>query len=106
MVHELERGGASAAVGDDGARFFGYSLRTARWRYTEWDEGKKGRQLFDHDTDPKEHKNLADIPEHSETVVFLSKQLREAVHASFPPNAVTPVNKKDGTLWEPEAFPR
>lgn len=102
----FRRNGASAAVGDDGTRFFGYSLRTARWRYTEWDEGKQGRQLFDHDADPKELRNLADKPEHAETVALLSKQLGEAVHASFPQNGVTPANRKDGTLWEPEAFPK
>jgi len=40
-------------------RFFGYSLRTARWRYTEWDQGDQGRELYDHDADPRELVNLA-----------------------------------------------
>jgi iduronate 2-sulfatase len=102
----FRRVGASAAVGDNGDRFFGYSLRTLRWRYTEWDEGKQGRQLFDHDADPHELKNLADAPEHSATVAALSEQLHAAVKGTFPPNGETPINRKDGTLWEPEAFPR
>jgi uncharacterized sulfatase len=40
----------------------GYSARTERWRYTEWDDGAKGRELYDHDTDPHELNNLADDP--------------------------------------------
>ncbi len=102
----FRRVGASAAVGDDAKRFFGYSLRTPRWRYTEWEEGKQGRQLFDHETDPKELKNLAEKPEFAATVVGLAEQLHAAVKASFPPDGVTPLNKTGGTLWEPEAFPR
>jgi iduronate 2-sulfatase len=38
----------------------GYSVRTERWRYTEWGEnGAHGRELYDHDADPFEHTNLA-----------------------------------------------
>ena len=39
-----------------------------RWRYTEWDGGKKGTELYDHDADPDETKNLAAGPKHAETV--------------------------------------
>jgi uncharacterized sulfatase len=39
--------------------FLGRSARTERWRYTEWDEGNKGAELYDHDTDARELKNLA-----------------------------------------------
>jgi iduronate 2-sulfatase len=35
----FNRIGASPAAVDSRQRFFGYSLRTARWRYTEWAEG-------------------------------------------------------------------
>lgn len=38
----------------------GYSIRTARWRYTEWgNSGEQGRELYDHTHDPREHVNLA-----------------------------------------------
>lgn len=37
----------------------GRSVRTERWRYTEWDDGKAGTELYDHDKDPRELKNLA-----------------------------------------------
>ena len=37
----------------------GKSVRTERWRYTEWDGGKQGVELYDHDRDPGEYQNLA-----------------------------------------------
>ena len=61
-------------VSADGPRFFGYSLRTPRWRYTEWDEGNRGRELYDHDADQRELTNLADKPEHKQPVAELSQQ--------------------------------
>ncbi|MBN9122698.1 MAG: DUF4976 domain-containing protein, partial [Planctomycetes bacterium] len=48
--------------------FLGYSVRTERYRYTEWDGGKKGVQLFDYDKDPGELKNLANDPAHADVV--------------------------------------
>jgi uncharacterized sulfatase len=36
----------------------GRSLRTERRRYTEWDRGKEGVELYDHDADPHEFRNL------------------------------------------------
>jgi iduronate 2-sulfatase len=77
-------------VGSAGRRFFGYSLRTPRWRYTEWDEGRQGRELYDHENDPKELTNLANRPEHAATVAQLSAQLREAVKGTFPASGETP----------------
>lgn len=47
--------------------FMGYSVRDERYRYTEWDGGAKGVQLYDLQTDPGELKNLADDPAHAET---------------------------------------
>ncbi|GGG51138.1 iduronate-2-sulfatase [Croceivirga lutea] len=48
--------------------------------YTEWtkDDGVAyARMLFDHKTDPLELNNLAELPEHQETVSQLAKELRE-----------------------------
>ncbi len=41
----------------------GCSIRTERWRYTEWGEGKYGVELYDHSTDPQEFHNLAIEPD-------------------------------------------
>lgn len=70
--------------------FFGYSLRTEQFRYTEWDEGRAGRELYDHDADPREMTNLAEDPAHAEIVATLSATLREAAAGSLPPSGDTP----------------
>jgi len=79
--------------------FFGYSLRTPRWRYTEWDEGNRGRELYDHETDPQELTNLAEHPAHAKTRADLSARLGEAVKTTFPPDGLTPEIKQG--LWAP-----
>lgn len=58
--------------------FMGRSVRTERWRYTEWDGGKQGVELYDHDADPQEFKNLATDPQHGDTVKQLKALLKEA----------------------------
>ncbi|MEO6785251.1 MAG: sulfatase [Chthoniobacteraceae bacterium] len=95
----FKRFGASPATGDKVARFLGYTLRTSRWRFTEWDEGRQGRELYDHDKDPKEQTNLADDPAHATTVTELSTKLREAVKTTFPADGKTP-DVKEG-MWSP-----
>jgi uncharacterized sulfatase len=54
----------------------GRSVRTERWRYTEWDEGKKGVELYDHGTDPQELSNLATNRGHAKTI----EELRELLY--------------------------
>lgn len=41
------------------AEMWGRSVRTSRWRYTEWNEGRDGVELYDHAADPGEFRNLA-----------------------------------------------
>ena len=89
LPRDLTRVYAPAPVPAPG-RFFGYSLRTPRWRYTEWNEGKAGRELYDHDADPRELTNLAEIPAHAATVATLSAQVQAAVKTTFPPSGQTP----------------
>jgi iduronate 2-sulfatase len=93
------RASVTTNVGSDGPRFFGYTLRTPRWRYTEWDEGKKGRELYDHDADPKELTNLAASPAHAQETTELSRQLHSAVKSTFPLSGQTPKLKPG--LWPP-----
>ncbi|HET9486064.1 MAG TPA: sulfatase [Chryseosolibacter sp.] len=48
-----------------GDMIMGRSVRTERWRYTEWNNGEQGAELYDHKKDPFEYHNLA---EHSRFV--------------------------------------
>jgi arylsulfatase A-like enzyme len=49
----------------------GRSVRTERWRYTEWEAGKLGRELYDHRNDPLEQHNLADDRRFAATIAQL-----------------------------------
>lgn len=53
----------------------GRSVRTERWRYTEWEGGAKGRELYDHRRDPAEEHNLANAPRMARTVAMLRAML-------------------------------
>jgi iduronate 2-sulfatase len=53
----------------------GKAVRTERWRYAEWKDGSA--MLFDHTRDPHELKNLANDPEHAETVAKMKRLLRK-----------------------------
>jgi arylsulfatase A-like enzyme len=46
----------------------GKSVRTERWHYVEWDEGRAGAMLFDHASDPHELRNLVADPAYARTV--------------------------------------
>lgn len=61
-------------------RFFGRSVRTERWRYTEWDDGKRGVELYDHANDPGEITNLSGDPLYADTIASL-RQLLHTVTA-------------------------
>ncbi len=53
----------------------GRTVRTERWRYTEWDEEGRKAELYDHESDPHELKNLAADPAAADTI----KRLRELI---------------------------
>jgi len=61
--------------GGGGPQILGRSVRTERWRYTEWDEGRLGTELYDHDNDPHEYRNLASRAQHADTVRLLKDLL-------------------------------
>lgn len=58
---------------------WGYSIRTERYRYTEWLEGEAGQELYDHRTDSEEIHNLANQAEHAAIVSKLSEMLKPYV---------------------------
>ncbi|HIQ21697.1 MAG TPA: hypothetical protein EYH34_10755 [Planctomycetes bacterium] len=55
--------------------FIGRSVRTDRWRYTQWDEGRRGAMLFDHQNDPHEMHNLAADPRYADVIQRLDALL-------------------------------
>jgi hypothetical protein len=55
-------------------------VRTERWRYTEWANGKQGVELYDHDADPHEWNNLAEDPKHARVVA----ELKALVQKNWP----------------------
>ena len=54
----------------------GRSVRTERWRYTEWENGKAGAELYDHDKDPRELNNLVKDARYAKTVTELKALLK------------------------------
>jgi len=72
----------------------GYSIRTPRYRYTEWgQDGAQGNELYDHESDPQEMKNLAGDDAHVGTVAELSKLLHKRVaQAQTAPEGLKQIN--------------
>jgi arylsulfatase A-like enzyme len=68
--------------------WLGRSVRTEQWCYTEWDEGRRGIELYDLQADPHELKNLAKDPAKAMTVAKLRKLLHEGPVSKESPVAV------------------
>jgi uncharacterized sulfatase len=65
---------------DDPRRPPGYSVRTERWRYTEWEQGKAGVELYDELKDPNEFTNLAHDTNCASVVAELQALLHKQQH--------------------------
>lgn len=68
----------------------GYSVRTDRYRYTEWAEpGKEpvGIELYDHKRDPNENVNIAGHPENKQLLATLRKTLHAGWRDALPTTA-------------------
>lgn len=57
----------------------GRSIRNARYRYTEWNEGKDGGELYDYENDPNEFDNLYNNPKYKK----IQSELKEKLHAKY-----------------------
>ena len=63
----------------------GHTIRTAQYRYSEWDDNaKRGRELYDYHADPNETVNIVDLPENEELVSNLSEQLHAGWREALP----------------------
>lgn len=77
-----QAGKAAAYSQVNRGQIIGRSVRTQRWRYTEWGpDGKAGVELYDHGTDLGEYYNLADQPGHAATRVRMARLLQEGFPA-------------------------
>ena len=64
----------------------GESVRTERYRYTVWDDGKLGTELYDYHSDPGELTNIANQTAHRATRERLAEELaRRRSHAISGP---------------------
>jgi uncharacterized sulfatase len=56
----------------------GRAVRTQRWRYIEWNGGRDGVELYDHETDPGEYYNLGDDPGYAR----IRRELRDLIRST------------------------
>jgi uncharacterized sulfatase len=59
-------------------RIMGYSVHTPQYRYTEWDGGRAGTELYDHKSDPDELHNLTADPAQGGVVKEMQGLLQRA----------------------------
>ena len=65
----------------------GYSMRTARYRFTEWLNARgdrEGVELYDHERDPNETRNVAGQPANRELVAELARTRKAGWRAALP----------------------
>ncbi len=71
-----------------------FSVRSQRWRYIRYSDGSE--ELYDHDNDPREWRNLAGKPEYD----VIKKE-----HAKWiPANPAKPAPSKNAYIFDPETY--
>jgi uncharacterized sulfatase len=76
------------------AGYRGHSVRTKRWRYTDWESKKTGAhefELYDLDTDPWEQHNLAQNPKYRNRRTILANLLQRGWRGARSPADATAV---------------
>jgi uncharacterized sulfatase len=74
-----------------GGRHYGQSVRTARWRYTQWSDGNA--ELYDELNDPEETQNVVNDPGHTALIQEL-KVLLKKVGPFQPDERSQPAKRK------------
>jgi len=73
---------------DFDAQVIGYTMKTDRYRYTEWKHTKSGevkaRELYDHQNDPQENVNVINDPKYAETVQELESLMKKGWKNALP----------------------
>jgi arylsulfatase A-like enzyme len=84
LLNDPEREWKSAVFSQyprNGKRIMGYSMKTDRYRYTEWVRRETGeveaRELYDHKNDPGENLNLAGKAEQQAVVMRLAGMMEK-----------------------------
>jgi uncharacterized sulfatase len=80
MVGRSEKPGENAK----NVAFTGRTIRTEQWRYTEWDEARRGVELYDVRQDPSEIRNLAANSALAPVRADLARRLRAGWRAALP----------------------
>lgn len=81
----------------------GYSIRTSRYRYTEWGEkGVLGAELYDHESDPEELINLVGSPE----VADVQSELQIQLHIRIEEAKITPQGIKQNRFVNGRKVPQ
>ena len=91
LLDQPERHWKSAAFSQFArGNVMGRSMRTARYRYTQWRRGGDGRvvgrELYDHTTDPKENTNIAADPKNEALIGQLETKLQSGWKSALPDN--------------------
>ena len=75
-------------IAPDGVEYMGYSVRTDRYRYTEWvnweTEELEATELYDHEGDPKEGRNVSGEAEYADARREMAAVLEAGWRAARP----------------------
>lgn len=75
-------------IAPDGIEYMGYSIRTKKYRYTEWTNWESKElaaiELYDHSMDPNENINIAGIDENESIIIELSEKLKLGWREALP----------------------